>query len=338
MMMPKTTRRQRVQTSLAELGAAIPLVAIALLLTNDRILKSRFHNAVTGKLSDIAICFLLPLLISATLGTMVAWTAERRLWLGAAVTTVVFSALEMSDVVGAGFRWGMAALLGGSIVLTRDPTDLLALAFVPLAIVYGRWRGRRLRPSRRWASAVGVLAVFGGSLALMADSPVVCAKWSAPVAFLVQGDCGANGLIVVEAALNSSRLTITNLSALLTPVTGANLEVQPHYIGTNCPYTLQKGEWEVLVEKSCVNGGNPNPIVDAGAIAEDGNGDGNTDASQRSDADAGAPTVDAGTPGSPCASASRTCHAGLEGDALWFTCASGGPSLPFCRSRLTVFP
>lgn len=41
------------------------LLCLCLLLLNDFILKSEFHNALTGKLSDFAGLFIFPLFFSA---------------------------------------------------------------------------------------------------------------------------------------------------------------------------------------------------------------------------------------------------------------------------------
>jgi hypothetical protein len=318
--------QQRIRTSLAELGASLPLAAVALLLINDRVLKATFHNAITGKLSDVAICFLLPLLVSAALGMIVASTVARRLWVGAVVTAAIFTALEMSDLAGAVFRRAMAPFHAGApIVLTRDPTDLLALACVPLAIAYGRWRATRPRPmQRRWASsAAGAIALVAGALALMADSPAGrCDHWSAPVAFQVAGDCGASGLIVVEADSYSGQLTITNSPALLTPPAASTYSTDRRYTGTSCPYTLEKGEWEVTLG-SCPTGGGPTPIEDAGASVDAGDG---------------TPRVDGGAPVGGCPPTYRRCRAALQGDGLWFICVGADPNVPLCRSQLTVLP
>ena len=345
-MTARISRRTRLQSALAELGALVPLAMVALLLTNDRVLKATFHNAVTGKLSDVAICFLMPLLVSATLGMITAWTVARRLWVAAALTAVIFSALEMSDLAGACFRRAMTAILGGGpIVLTRDPTDLLALACAPLAVAYGRWHAARRRSApRRWASAAGALSLIGGSFALMADSPAaICDRWSAPVAFQVQGDCGANGLIVVAGDSHSSRLTISNEAALLTPPTVSNVNVDRRNTGGSCPYALEKGDWEVTVG-SCADTGGSAPIIDAGPsgdafVVDAGRLDaGGADASADVGAGASAPPVDAGAPVARCAATYRKCRAALEGDALWFTCVGADPSVALCRSRLMVLP
>lgn len=128
----------------SEFLAPLPLAAVALMAVNDHFLKPAFHNAVTGKLSDVAICFFLPLYLSALLG--LAWRPRwppARLLLGAALAAGVFVTLELSDAAGRWFlgalRWLSPALRLGPVGLTRDPTDLLALLLVPAAVWYG-WR------------------------------------------------------------------------------------------------------------------------------------------------------------------------------------------------------
>ncbi len=355
--------------ALAELGALLPLAMVGLLLANDRLLKLAFHNALTGKLSDVAICFLMPLLVSAALGLIFEWSARRRLWAGGVVTVIVFSALEMSDLAGAWFSHALAILLPGKrIVLTRDPTDLLALACAPLAMIYGLRRARTGTPHPRWGSVAGALALITGSLALVATSaPVQCTDWSAPMVFSVDGDCGAGGLVVVEADPSAGQLTITNAPALLTPLPAGSgndaTRLSQRYTGTSCPYTLDRGEWFVNIG-TCSNfappppplpvdagdGGDANAIdgaSDAAGLADAGD-DANDDGAAGTAGDAG-PVVDAGTPfvadagtaaGRPlfCTPGYRSCHAALEGDALWFTCVGADPAVPLCRSRLTVQP
>jgi hypothetical protein len=165
--------RRRAERALAELGAAAPLGAVCLLAANDHQFKRLFHNALTGKLSDVAICFLLPLLVSAALGLVSNWSGRRRLALGAVVATLVFTLLEYSDTVGALFIRATAAVGFGGGVLTRDPTDMLALGCIPLAVVYG-WR--RVAAVERepsvWRSVSGALVLAAGSLTLMASDPI----------------------------------------------------------------------------------------------------------------------------------------------------------------------
>jgi hypothetical protein len=338
--MPRQSPGQRI-AALGELGSSLPLATIGLLIANDHLLKFVFHNAVTGKLSDFAICFLMPLLISAVLGLITRLEARRRLWIGAVVTVAIFSALEMSDAAGAGFVRAVGLVFGAKhTVLTRDPTDLFALLFVPLAVAYGRRRALAASLGARARRLGGALALITGSLALMATSaPERCGKWSGPMVFKVEGDCGTGGLIVVEGDGWSGRLTITNHAALLAPPANGQLTVNEVYNGTACPYTFDQGKWAITYGYCSTPAfAAPLPLGDAGADSDAG---ATPDAGVTSDAggasDAGA-AHDAGTPSSSsCPSGYRQCDATLESDGLWFTCRAD-PATVLCRSKLTVQP
>ncbi|HXU06759.1 MAG TPA: hypothetical protein VN903_37650 [Polyangia bacterium] len=252
--------RRRAERALAELGAAAPLGAVWLLLANDHAFKRLYHNAVTGKLSDVAICFFLPLLLSAALGLLTDWPGRRRLAVGAVVATLVFTLLELSDTFGALFARATAALGLGGGTLTRDPTDLLALVCVPLAVAYGR---RRLAAAERgpnvWRSATGALVMVTGSLALMATSmsgPVKVCERPAPVMFQAEAGCGPGGLIVVDT--DTSFINISNAAALGLPpfsldmctwsqggYRGQEYEVD----GGGCTIRLDQSSWEIFVFK-----------------------------------------------------------------------------------------
>jgi hypothetical protein len=298
---------------------------IALLIANDHLLKFVFHNAVTGKLSDVAICFLMPLLVSSALGLIAGARVRGRLAIGAAVTVVVFSALEMSDLAGGWFVRAVAIVFGARhTVLTRDPTDLLALLMVPFAVIYSRQCPRAATADTRWRRLRGALALVTGSLALMATSaPERCGQWTPPMVFNVEGDCGTGGLIVVEADSYSGRLTVTNEAALLAPPTSGQLSVNQQYNGNACPYTLDQGNWEISYGYCSTPAfADPLPLADGGGDA----GDAGT-------------TFDAGTTSSSCPNGYRQCRATLESDGLWFTCRSGpAPAAALCRSKLTVQP
>jgi hypothetical protein len=244
--------RRRLRAGLAELGSVPALGAVALLIANDHLFKAAFHNAITGKLSDVAICFLLPLLVSAVLGMATAWRVEARLWIGAAIGGAVFALMEMSDVAGDVFRrfLAVAGIDGG--VLTRDPTDLCALVCVPLAVAFGRRHARRARlrgPLHpRLAAAAGAAALVAGSLGLVATSaPVRCDHYTAPVIFQADPGCGPGGLIVVDSEPYRGGLALANPAAVgLTP-DGTAQSVQGQYDDYACPFTLDKGGWEVSV-------------------------------------------------------------------------------------------
>ena len=140
---------------MTEFFAPLPLGAVLLMVINDRVLKSRFHNAVTGKLSDLAICFFLPLFCSALFGIVWPSHPRARLILGALLAAFVFTAQE----IWTGFQVNFLALLRrvgdplglGHFELTTDWSDLWALLMVPLAVGYG-WR-RLGRPPETATSA-----------------------------------------------------------------------------------------------------------------------------------------------------------------------------------------
>lgn len=132
-----------------EFFAPAPLAAVALMALNDHVLKARFHNDATGKLSDVAVCFFLPLLVSGVLGLVMPARRGWRLAIGAATTAVVFVAIELSDGFGAAYVHVtkiLGAPLGirGGGALTRDMTDLFALGAIPVAcFLAARAMGRR---------------------------------------------------------------------------------------------------------------------------------------------------------------------------------------------------
>jgi hypothetical protein len=132
--------------AMKEFFAPWSLAAVGLLGLNDHVLKARLHNALTGKLSDIAACFFLPLFLSALLGLVTRWRLSRRLAAGGLATVVVFTLQELSEVAGA-ICHRVVAVMGAplgvhGLALTRDPTDLLTMAMVPLGCWYGWRRGR----------------------------------------------------------------------------------------------------------------------------------------------------------------------------------------------------
>jgi hypothetical protein len=93
------------------------VLAVALLATNDAVLKHVFPGWWTGKLSDLAGVFI----VGVVLGL-----ASRRPWTADLLTAAGFAALKLSPYVA-----GLAAPLLGGVTRT-DATDLVALvALVP---------------------------------------------------------------------------------------------------------------------------------------------------------------------------------------------------------------
>jgi hypothetical protein len=149
------------------LGVA-PAVAAGLLAFNVFYLRVRHPGAVSGKLSDVAIAFLLPVvLVAAVEWTLALVQAVRRrpfAPLGArgrlaacAVAGAYFALLKAWPPFTALHRGLLALLdapLGGGRAFrnTPDPTDLFALVVLPLAALY-LVRHLRHRRHRRHGNA-----------------------------------------------------------------------------------------------------------------------------------------------------------------------------------------
>jgi hypothetical protein len=128
-----------------EFFAPLSLAAVAVMAINDHWLKALLHDPITGKLSDLAGCFFLPLYASALLGLCVRWPRERRLLIGGGATIVFFAAIKLSAGAAAAVSSASARTLGwigyaGHFRLTADPTDLIALPMVLFAYAYGATR------------------------------------------------------------------------------------------------------------------------------------------------------------------------------------------------------
>jgi len=147
----------------------LAIVAVAVLVLNDHLLKAAYPGLLTGKLSDLAGLVFFPLLLVGLAELVLAaagrWAAPSRAVLRAsvAVTACLFAAakataagaLAVGLALGA-LRWApgaLAAVLTGSTApafapaaVTVDPTDLLALPALLAALAVGGARVRSARP------------------------------------------------------------------------------------------------------------------------------------------------------------------------------------------------
>lgn len=134
------------------------LVAVAILLANDHVLKVRYPSWLTGKLSDLAGLYFAPYLFLTT-GLAIVWLAQavggrgrpgraalpRRAvealatWLYLA-TGIAFAALKLSPTTAAPVLAVAESVLGGPLRVAADPSDLLALAVLPAS--YAVWKRR----------------------------------------------------------------------------------------------------------------------------------------------------------------------------------------------------
>ncbi len=151
------------------------LGALALLVVNDHILKdSVLAGVVTGKLSDVAGLFFVPVLVAAILNVK----TKRGLYGCAVVVGAIFSATNLSPVAAEVWNQLMGLFFFG-FVTTVDWTDLFALVMIPIGLrllmptmevdevgeVPGASKmSRRRRFATLAAALVGGLACLGASI------------------------------------------------------------------------------------------------------------------------------------------------------------------------------
>ncbi|MEO7734209.1 MAG: hypothetical protein ABIY55_24815 [Kofleriaceae bacterium] len=133
----------------------VTLAAVALLVVNDWRWKPRFGpSLVTGKLSDLAGLIFAPLVLSAAIGLVLHVLARlgarvdpslsrRRLLACTAATGAVFAAVKLSPAA-AGLLVALISRLGRPAEIYLDPTDLLCLPALGLALWIGRDELRRV--------------------------------------------------------------------------------------------------------------------------------------------------------------------------------------------------
>jgi hypothetical protein len=123
-----------------------PAAALALLLANDLVLKASFPGPVTGKLSDLAGLYLFSVFCLAL------DSRRPRVQLAAIAVAWVVWKSPLADPLIAGFN----ALAPVTLARVADPTDLIALLVIPLALIEPR-----PVPVRRWAGpAMAGLSMF----------------------------------------------------------------------------------------------------------------------------------------------------------------------------------
>lgn len=139
------------------LAGPLPLLAIALLILNDHVLKARVPGVATGKLSDLAGMVFFPLLLAA-MAEHVGLRRRGTVAIAAVATGTVFAAIKLWAPAGDLYRVGLAALqwpfraLAASVTDTALPalgrahltTDLTDLVVLPALIVPVLLAGRTL--------------------------------------------------------------------------------------------------------------------------------------------------------------------------------------------------
>jgi hypothetical protein len=144
-----------------------PLMAMALLGVNDHLLKGSgwLPGWLTGKLSDFAGLLFFPLFVTAAADTLLYLTFRvsggrtprysLKMWkvyAAVAFTAILFVPLKLSDTWGTLYIQAMHVLdvldWFGGFQVTKDPTDIMAVAVFPLVIWLGRRFVRRIPMGR----------------------------------------------------------------------------------------------------------------------------------------------------------------------------------------------
>jgi len=144
-----------------------PLLAMALLGFNDHLLKGSgwVPGWLTGKVSDFAGLFFFPLFVTAAVDTLLylAFRITRgrtpsyslkmwKVYAAVAFTAILFVPLKLSDTWGTLYIRAMHALdvfdWFGGFQVTKDPTDIVAVAMFPLVLWLGRRFVRRIPVGR----------------------------------------------------------------------------------------------------------------------------------------------------------------------------------------------
>src|SRR4051812_25133379 len=125
-----------------EFFSALPLAAVALFALNNGVLKRAWPGMITGKLSDVTICFFLPLFVSALLERGSRLAVATRVATGIVLTATIFIAVKTSAIASRVLDHDIALLLAPFGIRTApnrvDVTDLCALPMLAAAWLYAR--------------------------------------------------------------------------------------------------------------------------------------------------------------------------------------------------------
>jgi hypothetical protein len=160
------------------------LAFVVVLVINDWVLKSRWHGAVTGKLSDIAGLAFAPVVLTAAIDLVLHAVARlgahrvdpslssRKLVAACAATAIGFAAIKLAAPARAAFIAALGTALGRGAAVDPDWTDLLCLPCVLIAWWIGRDELRRVplgRPAAIHARGIPARAALADVVRAGAD-------------------------------------------------------------------------------------------------------------------------------------------------------------------------
>lgn len=247
------------------LGHPLFIAAVALLLVNDHYLKTHFPSFLTGKLSDVAGLFVAAVWAAVLLGSRLP--SARALQGLLAGIAGMFSLLQVEAVL-AGIAAACRLLQLPRPNLVADPTDLAALAVLPLAYCFIR---RQSVPEilaespaspRRFPAYLMLLIAAG---AMIATSFVSRYQVQTPVT-LAEGGRLAETLFLMEQAWLEEQIEIAEREqlsgqqfryrleftlAISDTIPGAHFPASP--ASGEILVTLPAGQDSIVLEKVEVN-------------------------------------------------------------------------------------
>lgn len=164
-MLGTRSESERRLRGLGAIAHPVALMALIVLVLHDVLLRPMLPPVVAGKVSDVAGMVVFPLVIAALIGLVVD-DDDLPIEVGVWVTVVWFSAMKLVGAV-ASVTARLAEVVTPAASVTVDPTDLIALPAVLLAV----WVWRHRVPPRAWGAPVLVFAVLWSAATSCDDQP-----------------------------------------------------------------------------------------------------------------------------------------------------------------------
>lgn len=160
--------------SLRLLVHPLTLLALALLLVNDHVLRRVWPSALTGKLGDFAWLFFIPLVLLTVLALLAPGRAR---WRTRALPLLAYTSVALlfalAKTLPSVHAWVVSVagnLFGFEVGWRRDPSDLVALTAVGLSSwLWLRTREMERREAR--PAPAGWIALLAAALLTVANSP-----------------------------------------------------------------------------------------------------------------------------------------------------------------------
>jgi hypothetical protein len=237
--------------SLTALASPLSLVAIAVILINDHVLKQLWPSPMTGKLSDFAGLYFAPYVVLVAIFAMPFGAFRRRPFAVACVAylaiATAFAALKLSETTAAPLL-ALASGLGLPVVITVDPSDLTALCTLPLS--YAAWTARMRRPAirprrllRTGAFAVAALSIVATSGPSQPSSNDIAIDVSGTVYAAVEYTTASDGVYRLDQAGGAWRRVSSEPGELI---------ADPREVGSL--YVLHSDIWAPTLDRVTADG------------------------------------------------------------------------------------